>query len=1074
MFSLQSPGLGTLLSSPSADSITFKTDKVNGIARLYTEHVPPSDHRFWSSILCHFHSPSHTFDTFSIKDARSIRDRQPANLRTLLELLTLHLDSLKYDEHFASPEGVRQSSQGLTDLGRWVASPLTSAFAPGPSSSSTSPRDRTKEALNCARLLTRLLPVLYEDPGGHSGSAASQTWTSSLEEEILWTRREAAVNAADDNSQVAVGTADDDSANQFVIQGDDDDDEASRVSSPENVRKDPLSQAASASSEAADQSTSQRSDQAQQTQRCLAESLLHLVVDFLFFPGFTLPADLHSDEDDGGTPDGSRVHFAIWQKGVGSSVDLRGTTKQHVAHRTEFLRLFLVLVSKSMYVPPPAQVTFRDRATEYVCTSFSRTVTLPLLCSLLNTACAGGGHGGMEAGAAATGQSWNFSGPSQTENEGSRDVLRAVSFQLLVALLEWEPISSAEEATSESPASRPPQRPAASRTVSQSSTISSTPSTPNQFAFWLSKLHRSADLDLLSSSLFHTLRPPPNSLMSSLPIPSAPGSASSSQGIYPQSPEAMTLLWRLLRSNNRFRAFVLDDAGRAAALLGTLLSHALLGKDSPSSHGIVRLALFVLQDVSAHEAFARSICKVGSAHAIKLPSKFSNAMTNGMSTAADVLIAASYALLTTRGMGSSGLSIYPVILIALANCAPYFTSLTIGSSNRLCLLLTQFANPSFLLADEGHPRCLYFLLETINGVLVHQAQTNVNLVYAVLTKDRELERLRKFSLRWALAEIRRRQGLFSPPSATATRTSAAPDDSAAATSGSSAEEEKARLAAKDEQTAAASASPDQEPIGAPAVRSEKALGKARQMSISASDQAQLDVAVSTAHEQERKDSALSQSKAADDGHSEGTALDAWVSNLDDGELYQAASTLGRNGFVPMEAWVTSWASNLPLGPLIKLHDSLREEMETLCSSETIVGKGDADQRVLAWLREQDLKGLFDTSATEGQSSITSRPFRWTEQVTIWLASFTWGAAYVHHLPYSIWPMEGMRLFYLVQPQQQLKSQTAAGAALGGIGSWVGALGGVFGAGSPRPLQSPSSGGDEGGAQGDKRADAGVV
>lgn len=60
---------------------------------------------------------------------------------------------------------------------------------------------------------------------------------------------------------------------------------------------------------------------------------------------------------------------------------------------------------------------------------------------------------------------------------------------------------------------------------------------------------------------------------------------------------------------------------------------------------------------------------------------------------------------TTSGSLSS---LYPAFVIALANAAPYFKNLSVNSSARLLHLFTSFSNPSFLLADEGHPRLLFF------------------------------------------------------------------------------------------------------------------------------------------------------------------------------------------------------------------------------------------------------------------------------------------------------------------------------------------------------------------------------
>lgn len=1061
MFSL--PSLG-LFSSPAAASISFKTDKANGLARLYSEHVPPTDHRFYASILAHFHSAPHLFDTFSIKDARAIRDRQPENFKALVQLLTAHLDSLKSDPQFAAAPD--HATTGLAaGLGKWVSAPLsplttglTGSYR-GQSSAAAAPRDRTREALNCARLLTRLLPVLMED-SGKVGQLPADTFASPLEEELLWSRKPSQIASqlqadplagqasSDSVTAPQAETVGDQTEDQFVIEDDEDDDRSENVSlsSPQKQRKDPLNGGNSSSEETAKPSIEESAEHLP----TLAEKLLALCVDFLFFPGFTLPF-LPDDDDHNSTPDGFRVHFAIWEKGIGSSVGLEGTTRQHVAHRVELLRLLLVLLSKSVYVPPPAQKAFRDRALEFACTSLSRTVTLPILCSLLNSACSPDSASG-----------WNLpvlGGGASSEGEGGKETLRALSLQLLAVFFEWQPVAKDASGTLDASSDSGLKRPEPSRNLSTASGLSSTQPTTlgaNQFSYWLSKLHRVSDLDLLSSSLFNLLRPAANTLLS-LPIP---GASSNFQGVYLHSPEAMTLLWHLLRSNAKFRAFVLDDSVRAPVLLATLLSHALLGKDSPPSHGIVRLALFVLQDVSAYPAFAKHISKVGSAAKCKLPSKFS-ALANGSSSAADVLISSSYTLLTTKGMGTSGLGVYPVILITLANCSTHFLSLSIPSATRIGLLLTQFSSPSFLLADEGHPRCLYFLLETINGVLLHQARANHNLVYTVLGKNRELARLRRFTLRRALAEVRRRSGL-SKLSANAPSASAL-SSPAAEIGGSSGSPLRAGGTTGGKSTPVAQSKPegDHDPTsenagegkaeqedGAPKVPSEKALGKARRASDTKIDKPEAEgMASSSSNTPSARPVPTTPQRPSDADDEE---RDEWVSKLDDGELYAAAAQVGRNGFVPMEDWVSSWATNLPLAPLVQLHEGLFAEMELLCSSEAVANRNDADQRVLAWLREQDVAALFrkgkasgglgsDGDENDQQAAMPpaqTRPFRWTEQVSIWLLSYIWGAIYVTHLPLAVWPPEGMKLFYLVNQQTQQAQKAGAQGGGGGGGGII--------------------------------------
>lgn len=119
-------------------------------------------------------------------------------------------------------------------------------------------------------------------------------------------------------------------------------------------------------------------------------------------------------------------------------------------------------------------------------------------------------------------------------------------------------------------------------------------------------------------------------------------------------------------------------------------------------------------------------------------------------------------------------SLYPSLVIALANAAPYFKNLSINSSARLMQLFNAFSNPSFLLSDEGHPRLLFFMyamrlvtrvvvligrlrLEVFNAVLLRNLADNPNLVYNLVRAHKSFEDLGTFTLARGLREIRRRQ-----------------------------------------------------------------------------------------------------------------------------------------------------------------------------------------------------------------------------------------------------------------------------------------------------------------------------
>lgn len=119
-------------------------------------------------------------------------------------------------------------------------------------------------------------------------------------------------------------------------------------------------------------------------------------------------------------------------------------------------------------------------------------------------------------------------------------------------------------------------------------------------------------------------------------------------------------------------------------------------------------------------------------------------------------------------------SLYPALIIALSNSAPYFKHLSVTTSTRLVQLFKSFSNPLFLLADEGHPRLLFFMsvdrvsrslnhsrvshrLEAFNSVILHNLSDNPNLIYGILTAHKTFEDLGTFTLSRGLREIRRVQ-----------------------------------------------------------------------------------------------------------------------------------------------------------------------------------------------------------------------------------------------------------------------------------------------------------------------------
>jgi len=193
------------------------------------------------------------FTLFSPTDIRRARDKSLANLETLILATTSHLFHLRNNPSFPNPDLASE-----------------------------------REALNCIRVLTRILPFIYEADN-------LEAWENSF----FWTVRKR-VNPA---------------RTEIIFDEATPEEELNTSRTPEDDFKE---------------------------LRPLAEELLDTLIDLLFFSEFTLPKAPQTAK--------SKVTFAIWQSGVGCNTPI-GTSKEFESNRCEILRLLLTLTSRAMYLP---------------------------------------------------------------------------------------------------------------------------------------------------------------------------------------------------------------------------------------------------------------------------------------------------------------------------------------------------------------------------------------------------------------------------------------------------------------------------------------------------------------------------------------------------------------------------------------------------------------------------------------------------------------------------------------------------------------------------------------------------
>lgn len=182
-----------------------------------------------------------------------------------------------------------------------------------------------RDALNCVRVLTRLLPFIYESDN-----------LAAWEEKFFWGARRRKSRRAQ-------------LAGEVLFDESEDNEEAELP---------------------------QQEDQQYEDAKPLAEELLDNLVDLLFYIGFTLPRLPNAK---------SKVTYAIWQSGVGCKTSM-STSKDFESNRCEILRLILTLMSKSMYMSSALLPVQGVRAITYLATCPDKQIVLSMLCSLLNTA----------------------------------------------------------------------------------------------------------------------------------------------------------------------------------------------------------------------------------------------------------------------------------------------------------------------------------------------------------------------------------------------------------------------------------------------------------------------------------------------------------------------------------------------------------------------------------------------------------------------------------------------------------------------------------------------------------------
>ncbi|OXH42508.1 hypothetical protein J008_00023 [Cryptococcus neoformans] len=865
------------------------------------------------------------------------------------------------------------------------------------------------EALSCLRVLARLLSVVYEAEGDIRSAGDPHAGTEeSFAAAYLWNREKAPRPPASPHS----------SADQFQL-GDEDSDEdeddaeldmGARAfkatighpppsSSPPKPIDDPLTQPPN--------EPARPQQQEEEYLPSLAERLFSCTIDLLFCAGFTLPESVNSEDED------DKINYVIWEKGVGSTIRI-GSSPELDRNKTEVLRFLLILLSSPLYTPPHALHTTPNPPLFTLTHTLERRLVLSLLCSFLNTSLtrdpssSGGGGIGIVGG---LGKLGGFGGLGLRGGEERKALVRVCMEVLLVALdykMEAGLGAGIEGAV-------------------MGGTGMGEGKEENAFRYFLSKLHRKEDFTFILDGILAILAEYHTSLTNSY-LPGGVGVGKKDIGCLL---ETYILLWRLVDLNKRFKAHLLEQSGKTVDLVVYILVTCLELKDDPAQNGLLRLLSYLLQTLSANEPFGKSLNQT---IRITVPARW-----GVMGSAVDFMIVSIYSIATTPGLNP----LFPALTISIANISPYITNIGVQASARLLGLFKAFSAPNFLLGDEGHPRLVYYLLETFNSVLYYQLNANPNLVYAILRSHNDFQTLATFTLMSGLRDIKRRKFLRAAAEKNGRTGSAATNNSSytntltarilgggggggggdggrdngitsdaemiaekAALLGLEPEEEDVHLPGDQGQgqghastpgegdvpslsttpapTPATTTTPDYSSNPPPPSRSmsEKARGKMRATESTTS------LATINTNVQE------------------GGVKEEDVDEEEEEELIKiAAAGVGPNGYVPTQEWVSSWQKGLPLDPVLV---AISELLPKIQETQPLVGA--PSEKVFNILKDVELGDVLPPAPP-----IMPRRFQWSPASSIWLTSLLWGDIYVAGLTgIGSWKDTQVRLFGIKQ------------------------------------------------------------
>ncbi|KAL7497097.1 hypothetical protein ACHAWT_007457 [Skeletonema menzelii] len=206
--------------------------------------------------------------------------------------------------------------------------------------------------------------------------------------------------------------------------------------------------------------------------------------------------------------------------------------------------------------------------------------------------------------------------------------------------------------------------------------------------------------------------------------------------------EILILLWKTLEENPLFLDFILTRCD-ICELVVPICYLMYTSRQDSSKIGLVHLCTFILLKLSGERSFGVSLNRP---FRTKLPCDlplFSGSHADLVSiTLHKMIVNGSYRLVP----------LYSCFLTVVCNISPYWRSMSLVSSVKLVNLFELFSSPKFLYSGEKAYKHLALLLEIFNNIIQYQYNGNQHLVYAIVRRKDAFGKLASLTLPKAIQQ----------------------------------------------------------------------------------------------------------------------------------------------------------------------------------------------------------------------------------------------------------------------------------------------------------------------------------